>query len=103
LLKDSIKGNQNTSPTKQRRDWRHTKKQRDFLDQLAYSMQFNPLDTEKWYSVTLKDVIEAVMFSSSRAPLQLILDLLRAFWYLTNVDREVLLSFGTIINHILKR
>jgi len=40
-------------------NWKDTAKQRTFFDNLAKSKQFNPLDAQKWYTITHRDVISA--------------------------------------------
>jgi len=39
--------------------WKEIKKRRAFLDSLARSKNFNPLDAEKWYSISKKDIMQA--------------------------------------------
>jgi hypothetical protein len=41
--------------------WRKPKQQRMFFDKFAKSRNFNCLDAEKWYIVTRKDIITAVL------------------------------------------
>jgi len=38
------------------------RKARNFFDEFAKSNNFNPLDTERWYSVTRKEVLRAVSY-----------------------------------------
>jgi hypothetical protein len=42
------------------RKWKDIKQQRKFFDEYAVSKQFDPLDAEKWYSISKKDIIRAV-------------------------------------------
>jgi len=39
--------------------WKSPAMQRSFFDRFARSKHFSPLDTEKWYSVTKKEIIRA--------------------------------------------
>jgi len=39
--------------------WQDPKKRRDFFDAFSKSRQFNPLDSEKWYSISLREVKKA--------------------------------------------
>jgi len=42
----------------QDQDWSSPQARRDFFDQLAHGMGFNPLQSEKWYSLRYKDVVD---------------------------------------------
>jgi len=39
--------------------WKAVKNQRNFFDLFARSKNFNPLEAENWYSVTLKEIMKA--------------------------------------------
>ncbi len=38
------------------------RKARKFFDEFAKSKNFNPLDSERWYAVTKKEILRAVSF-----------------------------------------
>ncbi len=42
--------------------WKASQNQRKFCDAFARSKKFNPLDSEKWYSVTRYELSKAVSF-----------------------------------------
>jgi len=44
---------------KSKEGWKETGNQRKFFDDFAKSKNFNPLDSEKWYSVPHHDIIRA--------------------------------------------
>jgi len=44
---------------KSKKGWKAPENQRKFFDGFARSKNFNPLDAEKWYSVTCKEIVRA--------------------------------------------
>ena len=45
--------------------WKSPRIQREFFDVFARSKNFDPLDAEKWYSITRRDVLNAVSITFS--------------------------------------
>jgi hypothetical protein len=41
-------------------DWKRYQQRRKFFDNFANSKQFDPLVAENWYSVSHKDIVDAV-------------------------------------------
>lgn len=45
--------------------WGSLARQRNFFDEFASTNQFDPLDVEKWYYVTHKEIVTAVSYLCS--------------------------------------
>jgi len=60
-------------------DWSLRETRRNFFDNFANGKNFDPSDTEHWYSITLKDILSAggvgVLYHHKRSHIEALIDL----------------------------